>query len=239
MLDVDDIDNQHQPQRMLAKDCPMADIQHQAREPGNGDAYARGQCHCPVNQHQRYPVRPELDHPFGQRHDRQHEGEGRALGDDAIEAEGAVGRQVEDHESGGDQIYFQGHASPGIYARAFIEGRLGQDKLENFRRELRPGGGLSSYPHPWLMPSFWSYPTVSMGLGPLMAIYQARFMKYLQHRGLAKTDKRRVWAFCGDGEMGERECMGAIWLGAIGLGRRESLRRTRSRRDATAPRSVP
>src|SRR6266849_4777080 len=87
---------------------------------------------------------------------------------------------------GGDQVYFQGHASPGIYARAFLEGRLTEAKLQNFRRELAPGGGLSSYPHPWLMPQFWQFPTVSMGLSPIMAIYQARFNRYLEHRGLKK-----------------------------------------------------
>src|SRR5439155_16249542 len=87
-------------------------------------------------------------------------------------------------EGGGDQVYFQGHASPGIYARAFLEGRLTTQQLENFRRELAPGGGLSSYPHPWLMPRFWQFPTVSMGLGAIMAIYQARFNRYLEHRGL-------------------------------------------------------
>ena len=99
----------------------------------------------------------------------------------------------------GDQIYFQGHAAPGIYARAFLEGRLTEQHLENFRRELRPGGGLSSYPHPWLMPSFWEFPTVSMGLGPLLAAYQARFNRYLQGRGLKDTSPSRVWAFLGDG----------------------------------------
>jgi pyruvate dehydrogenase E1 component len=91
----------------------------------------------------------------------------------------------EDHD--GDLIYFQGHAAPGIYARAFLEGRLGAEKLENFRRELKPGGGLSSYPHPWLMPDFWEFPTVSMGIGPINAIYQARFMRYLEDRGLKKA----------------------------------------------------
>lgn len=110
----------------------------------------------------------------------------------------------------GDQIYFQGHASPGIYARAFLEGRLSAETLENFRRELKPGGGLSSYPHPWLMPNFWEFPTVSMGLGPIMAIYQARFNRYLEDRGLKKTNK--VWAFLGDGETDEPETLGAITL---------------------------
>ncbi len=112
----------------------------------------------------------------------------------------------------GDQIYFQGHGSPGIYARAFVEGRLSEKQLENFRRELAEGGGLSSYPHPWLMPTFWEYPTVSMGLGPIMAIYQARFNKYLQDRGIKDTSKQRVWAFLGDGECDEPESLGAITL---------------------------
>ena len=112
-------------------------------------------------------------------------------------------------ELGGDMVYFQGHSSPGIYARAFLEGRLSEDQLHKFRQEV-DGGGLSSYPHPWLMPDFWQFPTVSMGLGPLMAIYQARFMRYLQHRGLAQTDGRRVWAFLGDGETDEPESLGAI-----------------------------
>jgi pyruvate dehydrogenase E1 component len=112
----------------------------------------------------------------------------------------------------GDQIYFQGHASPGIYARAFLEGRLTQEQLENFRRELKPGGGLSSYPHPWLMPNFWEFPTVSMGLGPIMAIYQARFNRYLEDRGLKKMNGSKVWAFLGDGETDEPEALGAITL---------------------------
>ncbi len=111
----------------------------------------------------------------------------------------------------GDQIYFQGHASPGIYARAFLEGRLSIEKLENFRRELNPAGGLSSYPHPWLMPNFWEFPTVSMGLGPIMAIYQARFNHYLVDRGLKKSSGK-VWAFLGDGETDEPETLGAITL---------------------------
>src|SRR5215207_2265425 len=111
-----------------------------------------------------------------------------------------------------DIVYFQGHAAPGIYARAFLEGRISRHQLENFRRELADGGGLPSYPHPWLMPDFWQFPTVSMGLGPLMAIYQARFMKYLQGRGLAETAGRKVWAFMGDGEMDEPESLGAISL---------------------------
>jgi pyruvate dehydrogenase E1 component len=112
----------------------------------------------------------------------------------------------------GDIIFFQGHASPGIYARAYLEGRLGETHLENFRRELRPAGGLSSYPHPWLMPDFWEFPTVSMGLGPLMAIYQARFIRYLEDRGLKKPASQRVWAFLGDGETDEPEALGAITL---------------------------
>ncbi|MBI5919292.1 MAG: pyruvate dehydrogenase (acetyl-transferring), homodimeric type [Nitrosomonadales bacterium] len=110
---------------------------------------------------------------------------------------------------GGDLVYFQGHSSPGIYARAFLEGRITEEQLYKFRQEV-DGGGLSSYPHPWLMPDFWQFPTVSMGLGPLMAIYQARFMRYLQHRGLASTDGRKVWAFLGDGETDEPESLGAI-----------------------------
>ena len=112
----------------------------------------------------------------------------------------------------GDQIYFQGHAAPGIYARAFLEGRLSVEQLENFRHELKPGGGLSSYPHPWLMPDFWEFPTVSMGLAPIMAIYQARFNRYLEDRGLKKTDGSKVWAFLGDGETDEPESLGAITL---------------------------
>jgi pyruvate dehydrogenase E1 component len=118
-----------------------------------------------------------------------------------------------DHPAGGDQIYFQGHSSPGIYARAFLEGRLSIEQLENFRRELRAGGGLSSYPHPWLMRDFWEFPTVSMGLSPLMAIYQARFNRYLEDRGLAEKTGR-VWAFLGDGELDEPESLGAISLAA-------------------------
>lgn len=120
--------------------------------------------------------------------------------------------RTEDFE--GDLIYFQGHASPGIYARAFLEGRLTVEQLENFRRELQPGGGLSSYPHPWLMPNFWQFPTVSMGLGPIMAIYQARFNRYLEHRGLKKPSDAKVWAFVGDGEVDEPETLGAITLAA-------------------------
>lgn len=110
---------------------------------------------------------------------------------------------------GGDLIYVQGHASPGIYARSYLEGRLSDEQLTNFRREV-DGNGVSSYPHPWLMPTYWQFPTVSMGLGPLTAIYQARFLKYLQARGLADTAARKVWAFCGDGEMDEPESMGAL-----------------------------
>ncbi|MGH7987696.1 MAG: pyruvate dehydrogenase (acetyl-transferring), homodimeric type [Candidatus Binataceae bacterium] len=112
---------------------------------------------------------------------------------------------------GGDLIYIQGHSSPGIYARAFVEGRLGEEQLCNFRQEVE-GKGLSSYPHPWLMPDFWQFPTVSMGLGPLMAIHQARFMKYLHGRGIADMRKRKVWAFVGDGEMDEPEALGGISL---------------------------
>src|SRR5438445_3221490 len=112
---------------------------------------------------------------------------------------------------GGDLVYIQGHSSPGIYARAFLEGRLSEEQLLHYRQEV-DGKGLSSYPHPWLMPEFWQFPTVSMGLGPLMAIYQARFLQYLQGRGLAKTANRKVWAFMGDGEMDEPESLGAISL---------------------------
>src|SRR6187455_1248804 len=117
-------------------------------------------------------------------------------------------------ESGydGDQIYFQGHASPGMYARAFLEGRLTEQNLINFRRELQSGGGLSSYPHPWLMPEFWEFPTVSMGLGPIMAIYQARFNRYLTDRGIIDLSNKHVWAFMGDGECDEPESLGAITL---------------------------
>jgi pyruvate dehydrogenase E1 component len=118
---------------------------------------------------------------------------------------------------GGDLVFVQGHANPGVYARAFMLGRLTAEQMDNFRQEV-DGKGISSYPHPWLMPTFWQFPTVSMGLGPLMAIYQARFMKYLQDRGFAKTEGRKVWCFCGDGEMDEPESMGAI-----GMASRESL----------------
>ena len=117
-------------------------------------------------------------------------------------------------ESGfdGDQIYFQGHASPGMYSRAFLEGRLSEENLVNFRRELQPGGGLSSYPHPWLMPEFWEFPTVSMGLGPIMAIYQARFNRYLTDRKIIDVSHKHVWSFMGDGECDEPESLGAITL---------------------------
>ncbi len=118
---------------------------------------------------------------------------------------------------GGDLIFFQGHSSPGIYARAFLEGRLSVPQLENFRQEVG-GQGMPSYPHPWLMPNFWQFPTVSMGLGPIMSIYQARFMKYIEARGIVKTQGRKVWAFLGDGEMDEPES-----LGAIGMAGRERL----------------
>jgi len=112
----------------------------------------------------------------------------------------------------GDTVYLQGHAAPGVYARAFLEGRLSAQQLENFRRELKPGGGLSSYPHPWLMPEFWEFPTVSMGLSPIMAIYQARFNRYLEDRGLKPRTDAKVWAFLGDGETDEPEALGAITL---------------------------
>ncbi len=112
----------------------------------------------------------------------------------------------------GDIVYFQGHASPGIYARAFLEGRLTIENLQNFRRELLPGGGLPSYPHPWLMPGFWQFPTVSMGLSPIMSIYQARFNRYLEDRGLKEHSDSKVWAFLGDGECDEPEALGAITL---------------------------
>lgn len=114
-------------------------------------------------------------------------------------------------EHGGDLVFFQGHASPGIYARAFLEGRISEEQLNNFRQET-DGKGLSSYPHPWLMPDFWQFPTVSMGLGPIQAIYQARFMKYLEHRGFIEPGKQKVWCFVGDGETDEPESLGAISL---------------------------
>jgi pyruvate dehydrogenase E1 component len=124
---------------------------------------------------------------------------------------------AENENHGGDCLYIQGHVSPGIYARAYLEGRISEEQLLNFRQEV-DGKGLSSYPHPKLMPDFWQFPTVSMGLGPLMAIYQARFLKYLHARGIANTENRKVWVFCGDGEMDEPES-----LGAIGLAARENL----------------
>ncbi|MBP6017983.1 MAG: pyruvate dehydrogenase (acetyl-transferring), homodimeric type [Burkholderiaceae bacterium] len=123
--------------------------------------------------------------------------------------------ETEDH--GGDLVYFQGHSSPGVYGRAWLEGRLTDEQLDNFRQEV-DGKGIPSYPHPKLMPEFWQFPTVSMGLGPMMAIYQARFLKYLHARGIADTSNRKVWVFCGDGEMDEPES-----LGAIGLASREKL----------------
>jgi len=112
----------------------------------------------------------------------------------------------------GDQIFFQGHASPGIYAHAFLEGRIKLEQMENFRQELQEGGGLSSYPHPWLMPDFWEFPTVSMGIGPISAIYQARFNHYISDRGIKNTEGQNVWAFLGDGEIDEPEALGAITL---------------------------
>jgi pyruvate dehydrogenase E1 component len=111
----------------------------------------------------------------------------------------------------GDQVFYQGHAAPGMYARAYLEGRLDEDQLDHFRREVVPGQGLPSYPHPRLMPDFWEFPTVSMGIGPISAIYQARFNRYLMHRGIADTSGSRVWAFLGDGEMDEPEALGALW----------------------------
>src|SRR5437588_12074418 len=118
----------------------------------------------------------------------------------------------------GDLVYFQGHSSPGNYARAYLEGRLTEEQLDGFRREVSGRDVLSSYPHPWLMPEFWQFPTVSLGIGPITSIYQARFMKYLHARGVAPTDGRKVWALLGDGEMDEPESMGAI-----GLAGREQL----------------
>jgi pyruvate dehydrogenase E1 component len=127
--------------------------------------------------------------------------------------------RAKEHPGGGDQVFFQGHASPGMYARAFLEGRLSEDQLDGFRQELsHPGGGLPSYPHPRLMPDFWEFPTVSMGLGGLNAIYQARFNRYLHHRGIKDTSGQHVWGFLGDGEMDEPES-----IGAIGLAAREEL----------------
>src|SRR6201989_1297670 len=124
---------------------------------------------------------------------------------------------AESPDHGGDLLYIQGHSSPGIYARAYLEGRITEEQLLNFRQEV-DGKGLSSYPHPKLMPEFWQFPTVSMGLGPLMAIYQARFLKYLHARGIADPSTRKIWVFLGDGEMDEPES-----LGAIGLAAREKL----------------
>ena len=120
-------------------------------------------------------------------------------------------------QHGGDLVYTQGHLTPGDYARAFLMGRFNVEQLDNFRQEVH-GNGLSSYPHPWLMADFWQFPTVSMGLGPIMAIYQARFMRYLQDRGFADTSNRKVWSFLGDGETDEPES-----LGAIGMAGREKL----------------
>ena len=114
---------------------------------------------------------------------------------------------------GGDLVYMQGHSSPGIYAQAFLEGRLSEEQLEHFRREV-DGKGLSSYPHPWLMPDFWQFATVSMGLGPLQAVYQARFLKYLHDRGIADTSGRKVWAFLGDGEVDEPESLAGLSIAA-------------------------
>ena len=119
--------------------------------------------------------------------------------------------RADNEQRGGDLIFMQGHSSPGIYARAYMEGRLNEDQLNRFRKEVG-GGGLSSYPHPWLMPDFWQFPTVSMGLGPMMAIYQARFMRYLENREMIQPSDRKVWAFLGDGEMDEPESMGAITM---------------------------
>ena len=113
-----------------------------------------------------------------------------------------------------DMVYFQGHSSPGIYARSFLEGLLSEQQLDNFRQEI-DGNGLPSYPHPWLMPEYWQFPTVSMGLGPIMAIYQAHIVKYLEQRGIMQNEsKRKIWMFCGDGEMDEPESLGAISLAA-------------------------
>ncbi len=125
--------------------------------------------------------------------------------------------RAKNNKFGGDLIYFQGHSAPGMYARAYLEGRLSEKQLDSFRQEVNPGG-LSSYPHPWLMPEFWQFPTVSMGLGPIMSIYQARFNKYLINRGLLKDEGRKIWCFLGDGETDEPES-----LGAIGLAAREKL----------------
>ncbi len=119
--------------------------------------------------------------------------------------------RAESDKQGGDMVFMQGHSAPGIYARSYLEGRLNEDYLDRFRREVG-GGGLSSYPHPWLMPHYWQFPTVSMGLGPMMAIYQARFMRYMENRGLVEPSDRKVWMFLGDGEMDEPESMGAITM---------------------------
>ena len=116
-------------------------------------------------------------------------------------------------EQGGDLVFFQAHSAPGVYARAYLEGRLDEAQLNRFRREVS-GGGLSSYPHPWLMPQFWQFPTGSMGIGPISAVYQARFLRYLQHRGLACTHERRVWGIFGDGEMDEPESIAGLTLAA-------------------------
>ncbi|MGI8747393.1 MAG: pyruvate dehydrogenase (acetyl-transferring), homodimeric type, partial [Deinococcus sp.] len=120
------------------------------------------------------------------------------------------------HGAGGsrDLVFFQGHASPGVYARSFLEGRLSEQRLNNFRRELQGTPGLSSYPHPWLMPDYWEFPTVSMGLGPIQAIYQARFIKYLENRGLKQPGDSKVWAFLGDGEIDEPQSIGALRFAA-------------------------
>ena len=119
--------------------------------------------------------------------------------------------RADSEKQNGDMIFMQGHSSPGIYARSFLEGRFAEKDLNRFRQEVG-GGGLSSYPHPWLMPDYWQFPTVSMGLGPMMAIYQARFMRYMENRGLVPASDRKVWAFLGDGEMDEPESMGAITM---------------------------
>ena len=119
--------------------------------------------------------------------------------------------RASDEDHNGDIVFFQGHASPGIYARAFLEGRISIEQMEHFRREVE-GKGLSSYPHPWLMQDFWSVPTVSMGLGPISAIYQARFAHYLRDRGIKNTEKKRIWAFLGDRETDEPETLGSITL---------------------------
>jgi pyruvate dehydrogenase E1 component len=126
---------------------------------------------------------------------------------------GALPDAPDEAKEYGDLVYFQGHSAPGVYARAFLEGRISEEQLDNFRAETG-GKGLPSYPHPWLMPDFWQFPTVSMGLGPIMAIYQARFMRYLENRELIPTTDRKVWAFMGDGEMDEPESLGAISLAA-------------------------